>query len=124
MNGDGDGSGGRARGGAKRKAASNSKQGAAAKAEGDESYEVMPTKDGGWGGGGGVQAAVDRGDGLVDVPERPAHGHERRTCKGCGGGSICQHKRVRSRCKERTWIPGTPVRGQRGHHFEPPLHVT
>jgi hypothetical protein len=28
------------------------------------------------------------------------HGRVRSKCKECGGGSICEHGRVRSRCKE------------------------
>jgi len=90
VNGDGDGSGGTS-GGAKRKAASNSKQGAAAKAEGDD-YEVVQTKDGGY---------KRRRIGLKSWQYMCGpHGKDRKKRVECGGGSICQHKRVRSQCKE------------------------
>ena len=72
-------------------AASNSKQGGGAKAEVND-YEVVQTKDGGYkrrriGATGSWTYLCDK------------HGNIRAKCMECQGGSICQHKRQRSRCK-------------------------
>jgi hypothetical protein len=42
-----------------------------------------------------LQASKECGGGSICE-----HGRVRSTCKDCGGGSICKHGRVRSKCKE------------------------